>query len=77
MALRLASKNTSRWPISSVASRESDHQSQRSPDIRRVFADYHIESADMRYTVGGGTGSQAREVLIFSWDVEAEPAGLF
>lgn len=47
------------------------------PDIREVFADYHIESTDIRYTVGGGKGSEAREVLIFSWDISAEPAGLF
>jgi len=37
----------------------------------------HIEATDIRYTVGGGKGSQAREVLIFSWDIQAEPAGLF
>ncbi|WP_223160975.1 hypothetical protein [Salinicola aestuarinus] len=47
------------------------------PDIRQVFAGYHIETTDIRYTVGGGKGQDAREVLIFSWDVEAEPAGLF
>lgn len=47
------------------------------PDIRRIFAGYHIETTDIRYTVGGGKGQEAREVLIFSWDVEAEPAGLF
>ncbi|WP_205254612.1 hypothetical protein [Halomonas sp. BN3-1] len=47
------------------------------PDIRRIFADYHIETTDIRYTVGCGKGSEASEVLIFSWDVEAEPAGLF
>lgn len=47
------------------------------PDIRRVFGRYHIESTDITYTVGGGKGQQAREVLIFSWDVQAEPAGLF
>lgn len=39
------------------------------PDIRRIFADYHIKSTDIRYTVGGSKGSEAREVLIFSWDV--------
>ncbi|NAS56284.1 restriction endonuclease subunit M, partial [Pseudomonas aeruginosa] len=27
--------------------------------------------------VGGGKGSDAKEVLIFSWDIQAEPAGLF
>ncbi|WP_280951649.1 hypothetical protein [Salinicola lusitanus] len=42
-----------------------------------MFAAYHIETTDIRYTVGGGKGQEAREVLIFSWDVEAEPAGLF
>ncbi|PTB91134.1 restriction endonuclease subunit M, partial [Marinobacter sp. B9-2] len=47
------------------------------PDIRRVFADFHIETTDIKYTVGGGKGSDAKEVLIFSWDIQAEPAGLF
>ena len=47
------------------------------PDIRQVFSDYHIESTDIRYTVGGGKGVQRSEVLIFSWDIQAEPAGLF
>lgn len=47
------------------------------PDIRQVFDRFHIESTDIRYTVGGGKGTEAREVLIFSWDVQAEPAGLF
>jgi len=47
------------------------------PDIRRCFADYHIETTDIKYTVGGGKGTDAKEVIIFSWDIEAEPAGLF
>lgn len=47
------------------------------PDIRRVFSAYHIETTDITYTVGGGKGAEAREVLIFSWDIQAEPAGLF
>lgn len=47
------------------------------PDIRRIFAGYHIETTDIRHTVGGGKGAEASEVLIFSWDIEAEPAGLF
>lgn len=47
------------------------------PDIRKVFAGFHIEATDIKYTVGGGAGVQAGEVLIFSWDVQAEPAGLF
>jgi DNA adenine methylase len=47
------------------------------PAIRECFADFHIEATDIRYTVGGGKGSDAREVLIFSWDTQAEPAGLF
>lgn len=34
-------------------------------------------SSRIRYTVGSGKGSEAREVLIFSWDIAAEPAGLF
>lgn len=47
------------------------------PDVRRVFDGFHIETTDIRYTLGGGKGSAAQEVLIFSWDVAAEPAGLF
>tara|TARA_R110002049_G_scaffold135819_8_gene295418 strand:- start:176 stop:967 length:792 start_codon:yes stop_codon:yes gene_type:complete len=47
------------------------------PDIRRIFDRFHIESTDIRYTVGGGSGVERREVIIFSWDTHAEPAGLF
>lgn len=41
------------------------------PDIRRCFGDYRMESTDISYTVGGGKGSKARELLIFNWDGEA------
>lgn len=47
------------------------------PFVRETFQGLHIEATDIRYTVGGGAGSAAGEVLIFSWDVAAEPAGLF
>ena len=47
------------------------------PDIRKVFAGFHMETTGIRYTVGGGTGVERQEVLIFSWDLAAEPAGLF
>lgn len=47
------------------------------PAIRECFRDFHIETTDIKYTVGGGKGSDAKEVLIFSWDIQAEPAGLF
>lgn len=47
------------------------------PAIRECFAGFHIETTDIKYTVGGGKGSEAKEVLIFSWDIQAEPAGLF
>ncbi|GHB30377.1 DNA adenine methylase [Salinicola rhizosphaerae] len=47
------------------------------PEVRRIFADYHIESTGIRYTVGGGKGQDAKEVLIFNWDMASEPAGLF
>lgn len=47
------------------------------PFVRETFQGFHIEATDIRYTVGGGAGSAAGEVLIFSWDVAAEPAGLF
>ena len=48
------------------------------PDIRRAFDGFHIETVDIKYTVGGGGREAARkEVIIFSWDDAAEPAGLF
>lgn len=47
------------------------------PDIRRVFSSFHIEQTDIKYTVGGGKGTAASEVLIFSWDLSADPVGLF
>lgn len=51
------------------------------PDIRQVFDGFHIEATDLRYVVGGGGSSGAKEargeLLIFSWDITNEPAGLF
>lgn len=47
------------------------------PDIRRAFADFEMESTDIRYTVGGGAGVDRKEVFIFSWDRASEPPGLF
>jgi len=48
------------------------------PDIRRVFDGFHMESLDISYTVGGGDKAAARkELVIWSWDQAAEPAGLF
>ncbi|CAG9184346.1 DNA adenine methylase [Cupriavidus respiraculi] len=47
------------------------------PEIRRIFAGFDIESLDINYTVGGGQGVARREVIIYSWDREEEPAGLF
>lgn len=47
------------------------------PEIRRVFAGFHIEQTDIRYTVGGGAGVERGEVLILSWDPIAEPPSLF
>lgn len=36
------------------------------PDIRRVFDGLHMESLGINYTVGGGRGSAARELLIWN-----------
>ena len=46
------------------------------PAIRDLFSSFPIESTDITYTVGGGAGAHRRELVIFSWDVHAEPAGL-
>ncbi|KAF1061565.1 hypothetical protein LvStA_00173 [Burkholderia gladioli] len=46
------------------------------PEIRRVFDGFHIETVPIQYTVGLEAASR-HEVIISSWDVGAEPAGLF
>ncbi|WP_186015292.1 DNA adenine methylase [Burkholderia gladioli] len=46
------------------------------PEIRRVFDGFHIETVPIQYTVGLETASR-HEVIISSWDVGAEPVGLF
>lgn len=48
------------------------------PDVRRCFAEFHMETLGITYQVGGGhKGVDRCELLIFNWDVAAEPAGLF
>ena len=41
------------------------------PDIRRVFDGLHFEQIPIRYTVGGGGGSEAMELLIWNEHCEA------
>lgn len=48
------------------------------PAILDAFGRYQTELLDIAYTVGGGDKAVDRkEVIIYSWDREAEPAGLF
>jgi len=48
------------------------------PAIRECFAGLHMESLDISYQVGGGGRAVDRkELVIWSWDPVAEPAGLF
>lgn len=48
------------------------------PDIRRAFSAFQMEDFEIDYTVGGGAkAATRREVVIYSWDRETEPAGLF
>lgn len=48
------------------------------PAVRECFRDFHMESLDINYTVGGGAKAAARkELVIWSWNQEDEPAGLF
>lgn len=48
------------------------------PDIRACFEGLHMEAVPINYTVGGGGRAVERsELIIFSWDVQAEPTGLF
>ena len=47
------------------------------PDIRRVFSRFETDRTEINYTVGGGAGVARNELIIYSWDRSAEPAGLF
>jgi DNA adenine methylase len=48
------------------------------PAVRECFAGLHMESLSIKYTVGGGGRVAERsELVIWSWDHVAEPAGLF
>ena len=48
------------------------------PDIRRVFGAFQMDFTDIKYTVGGGgRAAERQEVIIYSWDKQADPVGLF
>lgn len=48
------------------------------PAIRACFAGFDSETFSIDYTVGGGQKAATRqELIIYSWDRQAEPAGLF
>jgi DNA adenine methylase len=48
------------------------------PEIRRIFVRFQIDTVPISYQVGGGGKAVERsEVIIYSWDRAAEPAGLF
>ena len=48
------------------------------PDIRRIFGAFQTETVPIQYTVGGGGKAVERqELIIYSWDRDSEPAGLF
>jgi DNA adenine methylase len=49
------------------------------PAIRECFAGYDMEALKINYAVGGGVnqGGESGELVIYSWDRQAEPAGLF
>jgi DNA adenine methylase len=48
------------------------------PAIRECFAGFHMETLHINYQVGGGARPADRqELVIWSWDHVAEPAGLF
>ncbi|MGO4390540.1 DNA adenine methylase [Variovorax sp. M-6] len=48
------------------------------PDIRRCFEGFGMDCLAIDYTVGGGANrAERQELIIYSWDRRAEPAGLF
>ena len=48
------------------------------PAIRECFKGFAMETLKIDYTVGGGANrAERQELIIYSWDPETEPAGLF
>jgi DNA adenine methylase len=48
------------------------------PDIRAAFAGFEMEEVEIAYTVGkSGRDTKRGELIIYSWDRSACPAGLF
>ena len=50
------------------------------PDIREVFQGFQIHETELQYTVANAKdrgSAKSKEILIFSWDLDQEPAGLF
>jgi len=47
------------------------------PDVRRAFQGFQMEAVDISYTLAVGKAAERRELIIYSWDRDAEPAGLF
>lgn len=48
------------------------------PDIREIFDGLQLDEVPIQYTVaGGGQAVDRQELIIYSWDREAEPVGLF
>lgn len=48
------------------------------PDIRRIFGRFQMDSTGINYMVGGGGKAVERqELIIYSWDKQADPVGLF
>ncbi|UBB19539.1 DNA adenine methylase [Comamonas odontotermitis] len=48
------------------------------PAIRECFKDFGLEALTLDYTVGGAANRVERgELVIYNWDRQAEPAGLF
>lgn len=48
------------------------------PLIREMFSGFQLEEAEIDYCVGGGANrAPRRELIVYSWDRSADPAGLF
>ena len=48
------------------------------PAIRECFAGFQMDTVPITYQVaGGGKGADRTELIIYSWDREAEPVQLF
>ena len=70
LAEYVALGNFARGTKSQVIISVNDHSA-----MREAFAGLHLEEVDIRYTVGGGEGAAARELILWNDAADGAPRG--